>query len=65
MKRGELLRQLEQGSLREQLLSVYGSDIDAALHRLQELVAEYATIFPCDPETETLLFSTPARTEPS
>lgn len=63
MKRGELLRQLEQGSLREQLLSVYGSDIDAALHRLQELVAEFATIFPCDPETETLLFSTPARTE--
>ena len=63
MKRGELLRQLEQGSLREQLLPVYGSDIDAALHRLQELIAEYATTFPCDPEAETLLFSTPGRTE--
>ncbi|MBR4098424.1 MAG: galactokinase, partial [Clostridium sp.] len=63
MKRGELLRQLEQGSLRERLAPVYGSDTEQAIRRLQELMMEFADTFPCHDDTETFLFSTPGRTE--
>lgn len=63
MRRGKLLRELEQSGLSEQLVSVYGSDAPSAAYRLRELVLEYVETFPCDDEAETLLFSTPGRTE--
>ena len=63
MRRGKLLRELEQSGLSEQLVSVYGSDAPSAAYRLRELVLEYGETFPCDDEAETLLFSTPGRTE--
>lgn len=63
MRRGKLLRELEQSGLSEQLVPVYGSDAPSAAYRLRELVLEYGETFPCDDEAETLLFSTPGRTE--
>lgn len=63
MRRGKLLRELEQSGLSEQLVPVYGSDAPSAAYRLRELVLEYVETFPCDDEAETLLFSTPGRTE--
>lgn len=63
MRRGKLLRELEQSELSEQLVPVYGSDAPSAAYRLRELVLEYGETFPCDDEAETLLFSTPGRTE--
>ena len=63
MRRGKLLRELEQSGLSEQLVPVYGSDAPSAVYRLRELVLEYGETFPCDDEAETLLFSTPGRTE--
>ena len=63
MRRGKLLRELEQSGLSEQLVPVYGSDAPSAAYRLRELVLEYVETFPRDDEAETLLFSTPGRTE--
>ena len=63
MRRGDLLNRLESGALRNRLETVYGPDADAAALRLRDLVLEYAGIFPCGADTETLLFSTPGRTE--
>ena len=63
MRRGKLLRELEQSGLSEQLVPVYGSDAPSAAYRLRELVLEYGETFPCDDKAETLLFSTPGRTE--
>lgn len=60
MRRGKLLRELEQSGLSEQLVSVYGSDAPSAAYRLRELVLEYGETFPCDDEAETLLFPPPA-----
>jgi galactokinase len=42
---------------------VYGKDAANAAGRLHELVEEYAETFLCEGEEETLLFSTPGRTE--
>lgn len=63
MRRGELLRKLEQGGLPEYLEPVYGKDAPSAAYRLRELVLEYGETFPCGDDAETLLFSTPGRTE--
>ncbi len=63
MRRGELLRELEQGGLPERLEPVYGKDAPSAAYRLRELMLEYAETFPCSDDAETLLFSTPGRTE--
>ena len=63
MRRGELLRELEQSGLPERLTPVYGKDAPGAAYRLRELVLEYGGTFPCGDEAETLLFSTPGRTE--
>ena len=63
MRRGDMLNRLESGALRNRLETVYGPDADAAALRLRDLVLEYAGIFPCGADTETLLFSTPGRTE--
>lgn len=63
MRRGDLLRDLESGVLLDRLEPVYGRDAAAAAGRLRELVLEYAGTFPCADDTETLLFSTPGRTE--
>ena len=63
MRRGDMLNRLESGALRNRLEAVYGPDADAAALRLRDLVLEYAGIFPCGADTETLLFSTPGRTE--
>lgn len=63
MRRGELLRELEQGGLPERLEPVYGKDAPSAAYRLRELMLEYGETFPCSDDAETLLFSTPGRTE--
>ena len=63
MRRGELLRELEQGTLPGRLAPVYGRDAPSAAYRLRELVLAYGEAFPCGDEAETLLFSTPGRTE--
>ena len=63
MRRGELLRELEQGTLPGRLVPVYGRDAPSAAYRLRELVLAYGEAFPCGDEAETLLFSTPGRTE--
>ena len=63
MRRGQLLRELEQGGLPERLEPVYGKDAPGAAYRLRELVLEYGETFPCGDDAETLLFSTPGRTE--
>ena len=63
MRRGQLLRELEQGGLPERLEPVYGRDAPGAAYRLRELVLEYGETFPCGDDAETLLFSTPGRTE--
>jgi len=63
MRRGDLLRGLEDGSLLPRLEPVYGSDAPGAAARLLELSQEYAGTFPCGEETDTWLFSTPGRTE--
>lgn len=63
MRRGELLRELEQSGLPERLTPVYGKDAPSAAYRLRELVLEYGETFPCGDDAETLLFSTPGRTE--
>ena len=63
MRRGQLLRELEQGGLPERLEPVYGRDAPGAAYRLRELVLEYGQTFPCGDDAETLLFSTPGRTE--
>ena len=63
MRRGELLRGLEDGSLLPRLEPVYGSDAAGAAQRLLELTREYAGTFPCGDDTDTWLFSTPGRTE--
>ncbi len=63
MRRGELLRELENGALLGRLALVYGEDAASAAYRLRELVLEYAETFPCGDDTETILFSTPGRTE--
>ena len=54
MRRGELLRKLEQGGLPEYLEPVYGKDAPSAAYRLRELVLEYGETFPCDDEAELL-----------
>ena len=46
MRRGELLRKLEQGGLPEYLEPVYGKDAPSAAYRLRELVLEYGETFP-------------------
>jgi len=63
MRRGDLLRGLEDGSLLPRLEPVYGSDASNAVSRLLELSQEYAGTFSCEDGTETWLFSTPGRTE--
>ena len=63
MRRGDLLRDLENGALLDRLTPVYGADAPNAARRLRELVLEFQETFPCDDDTETLLFSTPGRTE--
>ncbi len=63
MRRGDLLRGLEDGSLLPRLEPVYGSSAPDAAQRLLELAQEYAGTFPCDETTDTWLFSTPGRTE--
>ena len=63
MRRGDLLRGLEDGSLLPRLEPVYGADAPAAASRLLELTREYAGIFSCGEDTDTWLFSTPGRTE--
>jgi len=63
MRRSELLQQLENGQLLRQLAPVYGKAAPEAAARLRELVAEFAGTFPCDDGSDTLLFSTPGRTE--
>ena len=44
MRRGELLRKLEQGGLPEYLEPVYGKDAPSAAYRLRELVLEYGEL---------------------
>ena len=63
MKREVLLEYLRSGAAREQLEHVYGGEAAAAEARLLELTEEFAQIFPCGPDSETLLFSTPGRAE--
>ena len=63
MRRGDLLRGLEDGSLLPRLEPVYGSDASGAASRLLELMGEYAQTFPCGEDADTWLFSTPGRTE--
>ena len=63
MKREVLLEYLRSGAVREQLEPVYGGEAAAAETRLLELTEEFAQIFPCGPDSETLLFSTPGRAE--
>ena len=63
MRRGDLLRGLEDGSLLPRLEPVYGSDASDAASRLLELMGEYAQTFPCGEDADTWLFSTPGRTE--
>lgn len=63
MKREVLLEYLRSGAVREQLEPVYGGEAAAAEARLLELTEEFAQIFPCGPDSETLLFSTPGRAE--
>ena len=47
MRRGDLLRGLEDGSLLPRLEPVYGADAPAAVSRLLELTREYAGTFSC------------------
>ncbi len=61
MRQGELRRRLEDGSLLARLEPVYGADASNAAGRLRALMEEFP--FPWGEETETLLFSTPGRTE--
>ena len=63
MRRGDLLRALESGALLDRLTPVYGKDAPSAAYRLRELALEFQETFPCDDDAETLLFSTPGRTE--
>ena len=63
MKREVLLEYLHSGAAQEPLKDVYGTDADAAAGRLLELTEEFAQIFPCTPDSEALLFSTPGRAE--
>ena len=63
MKREVLLEYLQSGAAREPLAAVYGPEAAAAEQRLLELTEEFASIFPCGGSSETLLFSTPGRTE--
>ena len=63
MRRERLLELLERGELRQRLEPVYGDDAAEACGRLQELVAEYADVFPCDGDSDTWLFSAPGRAE--
>ena len=63
MRRGDLLRALESGALLDRLAPVYGKDAPSAAYRLRELALEFQETFPCDDDAETLLFSTPGRTE--
>ena len=63
MRRGDLLKGLEDGALLPRLEPVYGSDAANAAQRLLELAREYAGTFPCGEDTDTWLFSTPGRTE--
>ena len=63
MRRGDLLKGLEDGGLLSRLEPVYGSDAPNAASRLLELAQEYAGTFPCGEETDVRLFSTPGRTE--
>ena len=63
MRRGDLLRGLEDGSLLPRLEPVYGGDAVNAAERLSVLMREYAEIFPCGEDTDVQLFSAPGRTE--
>ena len=63
MRRGDLLKGLEDGSLLPRLEPVYGKDAENAAQRLLELMEEYAGTFPCGEDADTWLFSTPGRTE--
>ena len=63
MRRGDLLRGLEDGSLLSRLEPVYGGDAAGAAGRLLELTQEFAGIFSCGDETDMQLFSAPGRTE--
>ena len=64
MKRGQLLQELKCGALAPRLREIYGPrKAGEAAERLVELVEEFAGIFPCSANSETLLFSTPGRTE--
>ncbi len=63
MRREDLLRGLENGSLLPRLEPVYGKDAPGAAARLRELMLEFGETFPCTGESDTLLFSAPGRTE--
>lgn len=63
MRREDLLRGLENGSLLPRLEPVYGKDAPGAATRLRELMLEFGETFPCTGESDTLLFSAPGRTE--
>ena len=63
MRHGELLKELEDGTLLPRLEPVYGADAPNAAGRLLDLTREYAGTFPCGEDTDVCLFSAPGRTE--
>ena len=63
MRRGVLLEHLRSGIIPERIKAVYGTEADAAMARLAELVEEFSGTFECEDSSDTWLFSAPGRAE--